>query len=103
MEAVPGASKIAVLADPTFTHPAHLQVLEDAARAHGVEPMVFTAGKQEQIAPTMDKAKASGATALNVLSTPLFSPSIVVSLSSVLRPYACPRFTNGRKWPKRVV
>jgi putative tryptophan/tyrosine transport system substrate-binding protein len=71
MEAVPGARRIAVLADAII--PAHLQALQNAARARGVEVAVFTAGAPEQIAPTMDKAKEWGATALNVLSAPLFS------------------------------
>ena len=52
---------------------AHLQALQDATRARGVEVAVFSAGTPELIAPTMDKAKEWGATALNVLSTPLFS------------------------------
>jgi putative ABC transport system substrate-binding protein len=73
MEAVPGARRIAVLVDPLITEPAHLQALQNAARARGVEVAVFTAGAPEQIAPTMDKAKEWGATALNVLSAPLFS------------------------------
>ena len=73
MEAVPGARRIAILADPLITEPAHLQALQNAARARGVEVAVFTAGAPEQIAPTMDKAKEWGATALNVLSAPLFS------------------------------
>jgi putative ABC transport system substrate-binding protein len=73
MEAVPGARNIAILADPTFTVPAQLQVLEDAARARGLTAAVLTAGKEAEIAPAMDKAKESGATALNVLSAPLFS------------------------------
>src|SRR5262249_25934078 len=58
---------------PAITEPAHLQALQNAARARGVEVAVFTAGAPEQIAPTMDKAKEWGATALNVLSAPLFS------------------------------
>jgi hypothetical protein len=37
------------------------------------ELVIFTAGTPEEIAPAMDKAKASGATALNVLTAPLFS------------------------------
>ena len=73
MEAVPGARRIAVLADPIITEPAHLQALQNAARARGVEVAVFSAGTPELIAPTMDKAKEWGATALNVLSAPLFS------------------------------
>ena len=51
----------------TFRH------FENATRARGVEVAVFKAGAAEQIAPMMDEANAWGATALNVLSAPLFS------------------------------
>jgi putative ABC transport system substrate-binding protein len=73
MEVVPGARRIAILADPKVTQPAELQALQNVARARGVELVIFTAGAPEQIAPAMDKAKASEATALNVLTAPLFS------------------------------
>jgi putative ABC transport system substrate-binding protein len=73
MQVVPSARRIAVLADPSVTQPAELKALENAARARGVELAIFTAGAPEQIAPVMDKAKALGATALNVLTAPLFS------------------------------
>jgi putative tryptophan/tyrosine transport system substrate-binding protein len=76
MEAVPGARRIAVLTDPAAlprSAQPQLQALQNASRARGVEVAVFTAGAPEQIAQTMDKAKAWGATALNVLSAPLFS------------------------------
>jgi putative ABC transport system substrate-binding protein len=73
MEVVPGARRIAVLAEPNVTQPADLQALQNATRARGVEVAVFSAGTPELIAPTMDKAKEWGATALNVLSAPLFS------------------------------
>jgi putative ABC transport system substrate-binding protein len=73
MDVLPGARRIAVMADPKVTQPAEFQVLQNAARARDVELMIFTAGAPEQIAPTMEKAKASGATALNTLAAPLFS------------------------------
>jgi putative ABC transport system substrate-binding protein len=73
MEAVPNARHIAILAESNYTSPAELQALQNATRARGLEVAVFTAGTPEQIAPTMDKAKAGGATALNVLSASLFS------------------------------
>ena len=49
--------------------------------------MVSTAGKQAEIAPAMDKSKASGATALNVLSGPLFSFNrrVVIERAAALR------------------
>ena len=61
LEAVPGTRSIAILADPTFTFPAQLQVLEDAARARSLKPAVVTAKNQAEIAPAMDKGKESGA------------------------------------------
>jgi putative tryptophan/tyrosine transport system substrate-binding protein len=73
MEAVPEARRFAFLSDPTFTPPAQLSALQNATRARGVEVAVFTAGAPEQIAPMMNEAKAWGATALNVLTAPLFS------------------------------
>jgi putative tryptophan/tyrosine transport system substrate-binding protein len=73
MEAVPGARRIAVLAELNNTQPAELQALQNAARAHNLDVAVFTVGAPEQIAPAMDQAKAWGAEALNVLSAPLFS------------------------------
>jgi putative ABC transport system substrate-binding protein len=73
MEAVPGARRIAVMADSIVTQALHLQTLQNATRARGVEVAVFSAGTPELIAPTMDKAKEWGATALNVLSAPMFS------------------------------
>ena len=73
MQVVPDARRIAVLADPRSTQPAELKALENAARARGVELVIFTARVPEEITPAMDKAKASGATALNVLTSALFS------------------------------
>jgi len=73
MEAVPDERRIAILADAKLMQPAQLQALQNGARTRGVELVIFTAGEPEQIAPAMDKAKASGAGALNVLSAPLFS------------------------------
>jgi putative ABC transport system substrate-binding protein len=73
MEAVPGARRMAALSDPTFTPAGQVQTLQNAARARGVELMIFTAAAPDEIFPAIDKAKTSGAAALNVLSAPLFS------------------------------
>jgi putative ABC transport system substrate-binding protein len=73
MEAVPGARRIAALAELNNNQPAELQALQNAARARNLEVAVFTVGAPEQIAPAMDQAKAWGAKALNVLAAPLFS------------------------------
>jgi putative ABC transport system substrate-binding protein len=73
MEAVPGARRMAVLADANVTPPQHLQALKDAASQRGVELSVFGVARPEEIVPAIDGARASGAEAINFLATPLFS------------------------------
>jgi putative ABC transport system substrate-binding protein len=63
---------MAALSDANITASQHLQTLQDAARARGVTLSVFAVGGPEEIAPAIDKARASGAEALNVLASPLF-------------------------------
>jgi putative tryptophan/tyrosine transport system substrate-binding protein len=73
MEAVPGARRIAALADSNVT-PTHIQALQDTARLRGIELLVFAVAKPEDIAPAVDAAKASGAETLNFLASGLFFP-----------------------------
>ena len=56
MEAVPGARRIAALADSNVT-PTHIQALQDTARLRGIELLVFAVAKPEDIAPAVDAAK----------------------------------------------
>ena len=58
IEAAPGARRMAALADSTVTPPQHLQELQDAARARGVELLVFGVARREEVVPAIDKAKA---------------------------------------------
>jgi putative ABC transport system substrate-binding protein len=60
MEAVPGARRMAVLADANVTPPQHFQALKDAASQRGVELSVFGVARPEEIVPAIDGAKASG-------------------------------------------
>jgi putative tryptophan/tyrosine transport system substrate-binding protein len=71
IEATPGLRNVAVLADSNATAPRHLEKLQDAARARNIALSIFAVAKPEEIGPAMDKAKASGAQALNVLASPL--------------------------------
>jgi len=73
IETVPGARRIAAMADSNVTPPYHIQVLQQAARSRGVELSAFGVGGPEEIVSAIDAAKASGAEALNFLATPLFS------------------------------
>jgi putative tryptophan/tyrosine transport system substrate-binding protein len=72
VEAVPGLRRMAALADASNATVAKLDVLRGAARAHNIELSIHQVAKGEEIAAAIDSAQASGATALNVLSSPLF-------------------------------
>ena len=75
MEAVPSARRMAALADATQTPKSHTKTLQDAARARGVELLVFSVTRGEEIAPTINSAKTSGVQAVNVLASPLLTVS----------------------------
>ncbi len=74
MEAVPGARRIAALADSNATPTQHIRALQDAARSRGVEVSVFGVARPEDIATAIDAAKGAGAEALNFLASALFFP-----------------------------
>jgi putative ABC transport system substrate-binding protein len=68
IEVVPGVRRIAALADSNNTLPEQLQALQDAARARGVELLIFAVTKPDEIPGAIDAAQAAGAAALNVLA-----------------------------------
>jgi putative tryptophan/tyrosine transport system substrate-binding protein len=72
IEAVPGLRLMAVLTDINFTSAAKLDVLQRAARVHGVESSIYRVARGEEIAAAIDSAQASGSKALNILASPLF-------------------------------
>ena len=55
-----------------YTNSAKLDALQEAARAHDIEFSIHRVARGEEIAAAIDSAQASGATALNILSSPLF-------------------------------
>jgi putative ABC transport system substrate-binding protein len=61
---------MAVLADVTTDPP--LDALQEGARAHDVELLIYRIARGDEIAAAIDQAKTSGATALNVTSSGLF-------------------------------
>ena len=73
IEAVPGARRIAAMADSNSAPAYHLEALEHAARSRGVQLSVFRVDGPEEIISAIEAAKASGAEALNFLASPLFS------------------------------
>jgi putative ABC transport system substrate-binding protein len=71
IEAVPGLRRMAILADSRVTSSSELQALQEAARAGGIEVSMYRVANTEEMTAAIDMAKASGAAALNVLSSPL--------------------------------
>jgi putative ABC transport system substrate-binding protein len=69
IEAVPGFRRMAVIADSNTTGSLQLQALQDAARGRGIELSLHWIARPEEIPAAIDAAKASGAAALNALSS----------------------------------
>jgi putative ABC transport system substrate-binding protein len=72
IEAVPGLRLMAVLTDVNYTKYAKLELLQQAARARNIEFSIHRITRGEEITAAIDSARASGATALNTISSPLF-------------------------------
>jgi putative ABC transport system substrate-binding protein len=71
IEAVPGARRIAALADSNVASLEHLKALEASARKHGKELVIVRAASASDLAPAISEAGKQGAAALNVLSSPM--------------------------------
>jgi putative tryptophan/tyrosine transport system substrate-binding protein len=96
IETVPGVRRMAALADPKVGTPKQLEMLQETARRRGVDLAIYFAGTPAEIVPAMDKAKAEGATALNVLATALFS----IHRGTVLGHAAVLRLPAIYQWPE---
>ena len=83
LEAIPGLRKLAILADARVTKPEHLAQLEEAARSRGVEPLVRSVGKRDDVVAAIKDVQATSASAINFLATPLFSVNAVNFISQV--------------------
>jgi ABC-type uncharacterized transport system substrate-binding protein len=70
IEAVPGLRRMAILADTKATGSQELQALQEAARARDIVVLINQVASVEEITAAIDKASASGAAAINVLSSP---------------------------------
>jgi putative tryptophan/tyrosine transport system substrate-binding protein len=94
IEAVPGLRRIAALADVyTVTK---LDAMEEAARASNVELSIYRIAKLDEIAAAIEKAHASGATALNVLASPILhlNRQIIMDRVTALRMPAIYQWTE---------
>jgi putative ABC transport system substrate-binding protein len=89
IEAVPGIRRMAALADPSNPTEAKTRALQEAARARNVELSIYRVTRAEDIAATIDKAQASGATALNVLASGMLdgnTPLIIERVAALRLP-----------------
>ena len=87
IEAVPHVRRIAALADSNVATLRHLQALEDTARTRGTELLVVRAAKPEDLVPALNDAKARGAGAVNVLSSPMLhlNRRVIIERAAELR------------------
>jgi len=84
IEAVPGLRR---MGHSKVTGSSELQALQEAARTRGVEVSMHRVASTEEITATLDTAKASGVTGLNVLSSPLLyaNRQLIMDRVAVLR------------------
>jgi putative ABC transport system substrate-binding protein len=88
IEAVPGLRRMAALvADDVKNTPAKLDALQQAARAQGVELSILRIARGDQIAGAIERAHASGATALNILGSALLfaNAHLIMERAAALR------------------
>ena len=87
INSLPGVQRIAALVDAQSTPPSRLQPLEDAVRRRGIALMTLWIERTEEIGPAIERAKKEGATALNVLASPLLHASreTIITRTSALR------------------
>jgi putative tryptophan/tyrosine transport system substrate-binding protein len=87
IEAMPGLRHIAALVDSNTTTPSRLSSLKEAAAARDIELSIQAMAKSDEIPAAIEKAQASGATALNVLSSPLLygNRRIIIERVAALR------------------
>ena len=96
MESMPASRHMAALADPSATSPSQLEELRHAAAVCGVELSIYLARDPQEVAAAVDTAQVAGATALNLLASPILNASrkIVLDQSAALHlPAIC-------QWPE---
>jgi putative tryptophan/tyrosine transport system substrate-binding protein len=95
IEAVPGVHRLAALSDAN-RKAAKLDTLQEAARARNVELSIHQVASGAEIAAAIDTAHASGATALNVLASPMLDGNRQLIMDRV----AVLRLPTMYQWPE---
>ena len=86
MELVPASRHMAALADPNTKGSLPAEALRTDTGARGVELSIYLVSGPEEIIAAIDKAQAAGATALNVLASPILNTNrkIILDRSAAL-------------------
>ncbi|MGE5367185.1 MAG: ABC transporter substrate-binding protein [Betaproteobacteria bacterium] len=96
IEVVPGARRIAALADTNTTAPAQLEALQREAKARNIELSIQRVDKAAEIPGALEAVKGSGAAALNVLASPVLHSNLQLILERV----AALRLPAIFQWPE---
>ena len=89
IEALPGIRRMAALAETKWLTEEKDRALQEAARAKNVELSIYRITRAEEIVATVDKAHASGVTALNVLESSMIdgnTPLIIERVAALRLP-----------------
>jgi putative ABC transport system substrate-binding protein len=89
IEALPGIRRMAALAETKWLTEEKDRALQEAARAKNVELSIYRVTRAEEIVAAVDKAHASGATALNVLESSMIdgnTPLIIERVAALRLP-----------------
>ena len=89
IEALPGIRRMAALAETRWLTEEKARALQEAARAKNVELSIYRITRAEDIVATVDKAHASGVTALNVLESSMIdgnTPLIIERVAALRLP-----------------
>jgi putative tryptophan/tyrosine transport system substrate-binding protein len=95
IEAVPGLRHMAALADSNRAA-VKLEALQEAARARNVTLSIYRVTKGDEIVAAIETAHASGATALNVLASPI----LYINRQIVMNRVAALRLPAIYQWPE---
>jgi len=96
IEVVPGARRIAALADTNATPPARLKALQQEAKARKIELSIQRVDKGNEIPAALESAKAAGAARLNALASPMLHANYQIILQRV----AALRLPTMFQWPE---
>jgi putative tryptophan/tyrosine transport system substrate-binding protein len=96
MDAMPRLRKIAVMADANTTPLAHLAPLQKASESRGLEVVLRSVAKRDDVIAAIREVKAAGAQAINFLATPMFSVDAKAFIAEVTNL----RLASIYQWPE---